>query len=168
MSDTYKFPNGGYDVIICRKKDILECIEKNIKDKEVALAIIDNCEFQAANFIKEGRWTGIPFMGNIRIPKVRELINSDEQQALINEAKENLGKEQYILFRKKLNKENAKRVSQNRYYRYITSIAVTNNRKLFRKLCATKGEVYARLFLFASHEVVAISNEYVNLEDYEQ
>ena len=168
MADTFKFPNGGYDVTICRKQDILDCIDKNITDKDVAMAIVEHCEFQAASFIREGRWTGIPFIGNIRISKTKQLLKSDEQQALIAEAKENIDKDKYILFRKRLNKENVKRISQDRYYRYITSIAVNNNKKLFRKLCDTKGEVYARLFLYCSHEVVAVSNEYINLEDYEQ
>ena len=167
MADTFKFPNGGYDVTICRKQDILDCIDKNITDKDVAMAIVEHCEFQVASFIREGRWTGIPFIGNIRTPKTVQMLKTDEQQALIQDAKEQLGKEQYIMFRKQLNKENAKQISQDRYYRYVTSIAVNANKKLFRKLCDTKGEVYARLFLFCSREVVAISNEYINLEDYE-
>ncbi len=165
MNDTIKFPNGGYDVVICRRQDIIDCIEKNITDKEVALAIIDNCEFQAANFIREGRWAGIPFIGNIRVPKTTQIINSNETQALIQEAKENLGKEQYIMFRRQLNKDISNRVSQERYYRYITSMAITKNRQLFRKLCKEKGEIYARLFLYLSHEVVAVNNEYIKLDE---
>lgn len=167
MEDTLKFPNGGYDVKVCRRQDILDCIEKNITDKDVALAIVDHCEFQAAQFIREGRWTGIPFIGNIRVPKITQKLKSPEMQALIQDAKESLGKEQYVMFRKQLNKEAVKEVAHERYYRYITSIAVANNRKLFRKLCDTKGEVYARLFLYCSYNVVAIDNEYVNLEDNE-
>lgn len=168
MADTFKFPNNGYDVTICRKQDILDCIDKNIVDKDIALAIVDHCEFQAASFIREGRWTGIPFIGNIRRSKTKELLKSNEQQTLIAEAKENLGKEQYILFRKQLNKENVKRISQERYYRFITSMAISNNKKLFKKLCKTHGEVYARVFLFCSYEVVAVTNEYINLMENEQ
>lgn len=164
MADTFKFPNGGYDVTVCRKKDILDCIDKNIIDKDIALSIVEDCEFQAASFIREGRWTGIPFIGNIRIPKTSQLLKTDAQQALINEAKESLDREQYIMFRKKLNKENVKQVSQDRYYRYITSIAVAKNRTLFRKLCSTKGEVFARLYMYCCSEVVAVNNEYINLE----
>lgn len=167
MADTFKFPNGGYDVTIFRKQDVFDCIDQNI-DKDVALAIVEHCESQAASFIREGRWTGIPFIGNIRIPKTVQMLKSDEQKALIQDAKEQLGKEQYIMFRKQLNKENVKHISQDRYYRYITSIAVNNNRNLFKKLCDTKGEVYARLFLYCSHELTEVSNEYINLEDYEQ
>ena len=168
MADTLKFPNGGYDVTICRRQDIIDCIDKNIVDQDIALAVINHCEFQAASFIKEGRWAGIPFIGNIRVPKTVQMIRSDEQKALIEDAKEQLGKERYIMFRKQLNKENAKQIKHNRYYKYITSIAVNNNRKLYKKLCATKGEVYARLFLYSSYNIVAVNNEYVMLEDYEQ
>ena len=167
MPDIFKFPNG-YDVTICRKKDIIECIDKNIIDKDIALAIVDSCEYNVAEFIRQGRWAGIPFIGNIRVDKNYEMYQTDEQQALIQEAKEQLDKEQYLLFRKKLTKENIKRIANDRYYRYVTSMAVTNNRKLYKKLCETKGEVYARLFLYCSHEVVAVCNEYVNLMDYEQ
>lgn len=167
MADTFKFPNGGYDVTICRKQDIIDCIDKNIIDKDVAMAIVEHCESQAATFIKEGRWTGIPFIGNIRVPKTIQTLKSEEQQELIKDAKEQLNKEQYIMFRKKLHKENAKQIAQNRYYKYITSIAVNNNRKLYKKLCNTKGEVYARLFLYCSHNLVSVSNEYDNLENNE-
>lgn len=167
MADIFKFPNGGYDVTICRKKDILECIDENIIDKDVALAIVEHCEYTAADYIKEGVWAGIPFIGNIRISKTKQLLKSDEQQALIAEAKENLDKDKYILFRKRLNKENVKRISQDRYYRYITSIAVSNNRKLFKHLCKTKGEVFARVYLFCSYEVTAVTNEYIKVEDNE-
>ena len=85
MADTFKFPNGGYDVTICRKKDILECIDENIIDKDVALAIVEHCEYTAADYIKEGVWAGIPFIGNIRISKTKQLLKSDEQQAHIAE-----------------------------------------------------------------------------------
>ena len=73
MADTYKFPGGGYDVTVFKKQDVLDCIDKNILDKDVALAFIEQLEVDAANFLKEGRWTGIPFIGNIRIPKLRQL-----------------------------------------------------------------------------------------------
>lgn len=162
MSDVFKFPNG-YDVTVCRKKDILDCIDKNIIDKEIAHAIVEHCEIQAAEFIKEGRWAGIPFIGSIRKSKNKELIKTDEQQLLIEDAKENLEKDKYILFRKTLNIENAKQIKQERYYKYITSIAVNKNRRLYKKLCKTKGETYARLFLFCSMEVTALNNEYINI-----
>lgn len=163
MADTFKFPNDGYEVIVLKRKDVLDCIDENIIDKEIALDIIEQCEMDAANFIKEGRWAGIPFMGNIRIPPIKQLAKDPEQQALIEEAKQKLDKDQYILFRKRLNKENGKKVKQSRYFNYITSIAVSSNRKLYKKLCAEKGENYARIFLYACKHITAIDNEYVNI-----
>ena len=167
MTDTFKFPNGGFDVKVCRRKDIIECIDENIIDKDIALAIIDKCEFDAANYLRQGRWTGIPFIGNIRIPKSKLLEQSPEQQALIQEAKERLEPEKYVMFRKQLCGENIKQVKHERYYKYITSIAVNRNRKLYKKLCKTKGEVFARLYFYSCKEVVSVDNEYINIEDYE-
>ena len=48
MVDTLKFPNG-YDVIVCRRDDIMDCIEKNITDKELVLEVINNCELNIIN-----------------------------------------------------------------------------------------------------------------------
>lgn len=167
MAETYKFP-GGYDVQVLKKNDIINCINENIIDKEIALAIVEQCEVDAANFLKEGRWTGIPFIGNIRIPKNKQLEQSPEQQALIEEAKATLDSNKYVIFRSQLSKENNKRVKQERYYKYIVSMAITKNRRLYKKLCSEKGEVYARLYLYASYNVISLDNEYVMLDDYEQ
>ena len=161
MGDTYKFPGGGYDVTVFKKQDVLDCIDKNILDKDVALAFIEQLEVDAANFLKEGRWTGIPFIGNIRIPKLRQLEESPEQQALIAEAKKNLDADKYILFRTQLGKENSKHIKQERYYRYITSIAVSHNRRLYKKLCEEKGEYFARIYLYASYNITSLDNEYI-------
>lgn len=168
MADIFKFPNGGYDVTVLKRQDILDCINANIIDKEVALAIVDQCELDAAEFIKEGRWTGLPFIGNVRVPKAKLMEEDPVQQALIDEAKATLDSKQYIMFRRQLSSDNHKRAANERYFNYIVSQAVTKNRKLYFKLCDTKGEHYAKIFLFASKHVVATNNEYVNLEDDEQ
>lgn len=167
MADTYKFPGGGYDVTVFKKQDVLDCIDKNILDKDVVLAFIEQLEVDAANFLKEGRWTGIPFIGNIRIPKLRQLEESPEQQALIAEAKENLDADKYILFRTQLGKENSKHIKQERYYRYITSIAISHNRRLYKKLCEEKGEYFARIYLYASYNITSLDNEYIIFDNYE-
>ena len=167
MADTYKFPGGGYDVTVFKKQDVLDCIDKNILDKEIALAFIEQLEIDAANFLKAGRWTGITFIGNIRIPKRLQLEETPEQQALIKEAKETLDSNKYILFRTQLGKENSKHVKQERYYRYITSIAISHNRKLYKKLCEEKGEYYARIYMYSSYNITSLDNEYVILDNNE-
>ena len=86
MTDTYKFP-GGNDVKVVRKEDIINTINCNIVDKEVALAIVKQCEVDAANFLRKGRWTGIPFIGSIRVPKRVQRMRTKEVQDLLEEAK---------------------------------------------------------------------------------
>ncbi len=166
MADTYKFP-GGKDVRVIRKQDIVECIDSNIVDKEVALAIVEQCEIDAANFIRQGRWTGIPFMGNIRASKVVQLSKSKEQQELINIARETVSTEEYVLFRRNLAHDNYRRIKAQKYYNYVLSMAVSKNRPLFKKLCKEKGVGYARIHFFLSQSICAINNEYILVEDAE-
>jgi hypothetical protein len=168
MADTYKFPNGGYDVRVCKKQDIIDCIDENIVDKEIVLAIVEQCEVDAATFLNKGRWTGIPFIGNIRIPKTKLMEATPEQQALIQEAKDTLDNNQYIMFRKQLGNDNSKRAKQERYYKYVVSMAVSRNRKLYKRLCIEKGDVFARLFMYATYNVTAVDNEYEILNYDEQ
>lgn len=164
MTDTYRFPNG-YDVKVVRKQDIIDSITCNIVDKEVALALVQQCEIDAAGFISKGRWAGIPFMGTIRSNKITLLQTSKEQQELIEYSRNNLTREQYCLFKKKLIQDNGKRVKAQRYYQYVLSMAVAKNRPLFKKMCKEKGYGYARIHFFLSNSICAVDNEYVPVED---
>lgn len=159
MADVFKFPNGGYDVEVCRKQDILDCIDDNIIDKELALLLVEYCERTAADFIEQGRWTGIPFMGNIRLPEGLVIEEKRNQKELVSEARETLSHEQYAMFRKQLITDNGKYIKNQRYFNYITSQAVNKNRKLFNKLCDTQGENYAKVFLFASRHLTLVSDD---------
>lgn len=164
MEDTYKFP-GGNDVRVLRKQDVIKCIDENIVDKEVALAIVQQCEIDALTFLTQGRWVGIPYLGSIRPSQVDKLAKSAEQQELIAAAAETATPEQFCLFRRKLAVDNEKRVKAQRYYDYILSCAVNQNRALFKKLCREKGESYARIHFFLTHSIVAVSNTVEILED---
>jgi len=164
MADTYKFP-GGNDVKIVRKEDIVETIKCNIVDKEVALAIVRQCELDAADNLRKGRWTGIPFFGSIRVPEVVRLTNTKEQQDAIKAAFETVSTDQFVIFRKQLAKDNKKRAKATKYYNYVLSMAVSRNRDLFRKLCKEKGEGYARIHFFLSASITAVDNEYVPVEN---
>ena len=166
MEETYKFP-GGNDVKVVRKQDIVDCINTNIVDKEVALAIVQQCELDAANFLSQGRWAGIPFMGNLRVSKVAQLQKSKEQQEIINIARETVSKEEYVLFRRNLAYDNDRRIKAQKYYNYVLSMAVSRNRPLFKKLCKEKGISYARIHFFLSKSICAVNNEYVLVEDAE-
>lgn len=168
MADTFKFPNGGYEVVVLRKKDVIDAIDENIIDKELALAIVEQSEIDAANFIKIGRWTGIPFIGNIRIPKTLQALMSDKQQALIEAAKEELDKDKYCLFRKELNAENARRVKYQRYTDYVASISINRNKPLYNKLCKTKGKNYARIYFYSIAKMKPINYDELDIADYEE
>ena len=164
MTDSYKFP-GGNNVTVIRKQDIIECINDNIIDKEVALAIVQQCETDAATFLRQGRWVGIPFIGNIRANQVKKLEKTKEQQELIDAAYHTVTAEQYVIFRKKLAHDNEKRIKAQRYYNYVLSMAVAKNRNLFKKLCKEKGVGYARIHFFLASSITAVENEYVPVED---
>lgn len=164
MTDTYKFP-GGTDVKIVRKEEIIETINCNIVDKEIALAIVKQCEVDAANFLRKGRWTGIPFIGSIKVPDVVKMSNTPEQRELIKDAAETATNEQFVMFRRELAYNNEKRAKATRYYNYVLSMAVSKNRNLFKKLCREKGVGYARIHFFLTSSITAVENEYIPVED---
>lgn len=143
MQDTYKFPNG-YDVTVVRKQDIIDCLEDNIIDKDVVLAVINQLEVDASNFIQEGRWTGIPFIGNIRVPKRIQKLYSEEIQELIQEARETLPKDKYIVFRQQLSVELEKEEKKSRFTNYIISQFAAKYPKYYRQLINEGGEAYAK------------------------
>ena len=158
MDNTFKFP-GGKDVKVVRKSDIIDCIDSNIIDKEIALAIVEQCEVDAVNFLRKGRWVGIPFIGSIRPSKIKELHKSEEQQKMIAEVRENATTEQYVLFRKDLAHENERRIKAQRMYNYILSMAVARNRQGFKKLVKERGEQYARVHFFLTYKIFPVDSD---------
>ena len=129
------------------------------------MAIVKQCEIDAANFLRKGRWTGIPFMGSIKVPDVVKMSNSKEQKELIQTAMDTVTNEQFVIFRRDLAHSNEKRVKATRYYNYVLSMAVAKNRELFKKLCKDKGVGYARIHFFLISSITAVENEYVPVED---
>lgn len=134
MSDIFKFPNGGFEVEICRKTDIISDLNIDSDKKEILLAIITQCETDANNFLKEGRWTGIPFLGNMRIPEYKIKFKEIGGAELLETAKETLDKERYDIFKKQINANIACDIKRERFYRYVTSCYVTKHRKLYNLL----------------------------------
>lgn len=162
MSDVFNFPNNGYAVKVLRKEDVLASIDKNIIDKDVALAIVKRCEIDAANFLKEGRWAGIPFMGSIRIPKTVQMMNSSESKELLKEAQDSLEKSKYLLFRKNYANEIGKQVKLDRYYRYMVSKFIGRNPKIFYYATDKYNDLYARVLCYTLAEAITeINNEQI-------
>lgn len=166
MKDTFRFP-GGKDVKVVRKEDIIATIKNNIVDVETALEIVRQCEIDAATFIRQGRNAGIPFMGTIKVSEVVLMSKSEEQQELINTAKQTVTNEQFVMFRRNLADSNKIKIKVRKYYNYVLSMSVSKNRNQFKKMCKEKGEAYARLHFFLLANVTAVNNEYVPI-DYEE
>ena len=164
MQDTYKFP-GGKDVKIVRKEDIINTINTNIVDTEVALAIVKQCEIDAVNFMKKGRLTGIPFMGTIKVPDTVRMSQTKEQKDLILAAMETTTNEQFVMFRRNLAYDNKVKIKARKYYNYVLSLSVAKNRNQFKKMCKEKGEAYARIHFFLLYSVTSVNNEYIPIED---
>ena len=158
MSDIFKFPNG-YDVKVLRKEDVLASIDANIIDKEVALAIVKKCEIDATNFLREGRWASIPFMGGLRIPKTHLALISDKTKELLDEAKQNLEHDKYLLFRKSVTDDIGKRVKIERYYKYTVSKFVGKNLRYFRLIASRKNDGYARLLAYTLSDISPLEFE---------
>lgn len=158
MSDILKFPNGGYDVTVCRKEDIINCIYNNITDREVALEIIKQLEEDAAEFISKGVWTGLPFIGNVKLPDGKKYEDTEEQKELLEEAKETLDPKQYIIFRNDLGRENAIKEKRSRFINYITSMLATKNKSLYKRYCKLYGESATKVFLYTTRLMECVSN----------
>ena len=164
MQDTYKFP-GGKEIKVVRKEDIINTINTNIVDKEVALAIVRQCEVDAVNFMKKGRLTGIPFMGTIKVPDTIRMSQTKEQKDLILAAMETNTNEQFVMFRRNLAYDNKVKIKARKYYNYVLSLSVAKNRNQFKKMCKEKGEAYARIHFFLLYSVTSVNNEYIPVED---
>lgn len=149
MYSLFKFPNGGFDVEVCRKQDILESLGDDV-DKELILAIVTQCETDAINFINEGRWTGIPYLGNMRVPKNKQKFEEINGHEILETAKQELDKRQYDVFKKDLNTRIVIDVKLERLYRYMTSNFVTKNRKVYDRFIT-----YANVLNFKNKEAFA-------------
>ena len=156
--ESFKFPHGGNDVTIVRKQDILDCIEQNIVDKDVALAIVEQCEIDIVQNVVAGKWTGIPFIGSLK-PNTFKKRLKEETKEIDEEAKATMDKSSYVLFRKNLAYNVKKREKLERTSNYITSMAITRYKFKYKLLCKTKGEAFARAYMYLTNFIVAIENE---------
>ena len=167
MLNEIKFPDNGYNIAVVRKEDILNTIDDNIIDKEIAYDIIKQLELDVANFLRQDRWTGIPYIGNIRIPEERRLLMKQFKDGIIDNAKENLDQDKYVIFRKQIAIDNKKFAAHVRHYKYITSIAVRENTKKYKKLAKERGQLYAKLQIYFNYNTTAVDYEYYMFDEEE-
>ena len=138
MSEIFRFPKGGYEVTVCRKKDIIDSIEDDSVDKEVLDALIEQCERDAEAFLQEGRWTGIPYIGNMRVPAHKQKFKEINGKELVATARETMKPEQYAVFKRELNANIAADVAHERLYKYQTSMFVKKHRWQYNKYLKDK------------------------------
>jgi hypothetical protein len=119
------------------------------------LAFINQFEVDASNFLSQGRWTSLPYIGTLRKSQYKEALNSEEVKELDEAAKENLDKNKYILFRKDLRNDIAKSIKRERLYKYTLSQVVTKNKKFYNYVEQTKGELYARVICHSMYELTS-------------
>ena len=162
MADTIKMPNGGYDVKVVRKEDIIACIDENIVDKDIMLAFINQFEIDATNFLSQGRWTSLPYIGTLKKSPYKEAYRSEEIQSLDEAARDTLDKNKYLLFRKDLREDIAKAIKRERVYKYTLSQVVKKNQKYYNYLEKTRGENIARVVCFSLFD---LSTEVYELQD---
>lgn len=156
LRDKYKFPNG-YDVEVCRNEDILSELSCDDFTKEVTATLIDKLETDVVAYMKLGKWVGIPFIGNLKASDVKRL--EKEKKDLIDEARDTLSREDYILFRKNLTKDIYDNLKADRYFKYVLSMAVKSNHKSFNRVAKRKGTAFARLLYYCSYYLKYIPNE---------
>lgn len=165
MASVVRFPgSGGYDVTIIRKQDVLDCIDSNIIDKEVALDLISKLEIDATTLISAGYKANFPYLGSISYPEVSKLLHSPEVKDNIMNARKILDKESYIMFRKKVAKDIAIKTGYERYYKWRVAGLVKHQNKKFKELAAEKGEAFARFYLFSVANLCAVDNEVIYIQ----
>ncbi len=139
-----KFPGeGGSDVHVVRKKDILKTIDINITDKDIALELITKLERDAAEYMTRGLWVSVPYIGNIKIKD--SLAAYNENSELFKEAKETMTKDEYIVFRKNVIVNACKEKRESRLEDYNLSKLIKANSKLYSKYIKRKSLVWTKL-----------------------
>lgn len=165
MSEIRKFPYSNYDVTVCNKDDILEELKSDSSiDDDVIKEIIDSLEEDVISFIKKDKWTGIPFLGSIKMPDGIRLNSTEEQKELIKDAFNTMDKDEYVKFRHTLAVDNYLRAKEERNKKYIASMVARRNNKVYNRLIKQKGEKYANFIMLSLLKL----KEPIREEEYEQ
>ena len=76
-------------------------------------------------------------------------MRQDDMQELLLEAKDNLDREKYLLFRRNLVSDISTRLNTSRYYRYSTSVNINKYKRLYKHIRYYYGDNIARLIIFS-------------------
>lgn len=133
MADIKHFPDG-YEVLVCKRQDILDCLDENVIDKELVMDVISDCELQLAEYVKNGVWAGLPFIGSFKWSEEKKIHDAPETQELINTAKETLSNNEYKAFRAKLGADICNATKKERLRGVMTAQYRKRNKLYWRQI----------------------------------
>lgn len=135
MTKVTRFPDG-FDITVYNKKDILDCLDANVIDKEVVWAVISQCEDDAVKFFKENkRRAGIPFIGSYKYNVVNKLANTPEMKEMFDDAKQVMTHQEYVSFRKEVVSDIYYNLARERRLRYQSAIFRRRHPYYYKLLC---------------------------------
>lgn len=158
MSEIRNYPNG-YEITICKRRDILDCLDKNIIDKQVVSSVIEELEDDLLNYVLNDIPASIPTLGSIKYIEEKKIKNSEEIRSLLKEGRDLLSKDEYIMLKSKLNKDVYSKVSGDRYYKYITSKYIKDNSEFYKFLLKTHTEIEARIICY-TFRIYTLDDQY--------
>lgn len=147
MATDVKFADRGYDVHIVSKEDILETIDNNIVDKDVALELIKELELDINAALLDNKWAGIPHIGSFRVDSTKLIEKTEEFKAARDYARQHLNTESYVLFKRTIRAENKKQEQFNRFCSYCISMALKKYKDEYKECLRTTNEHILKLRL---------------------
>jgi hypothetical protein len=145
-----KFPApDGRMVLIENKESILKCIDDNILDKEVALMFITQLEKDAQHHIENGDFTGIPYIGKIKMRAGSKAYM--DNKSTLDAAKETMSPNEFNAFKAEMMHEAVVRENQIKVFKYQTSRMANKNGKSYWHTVETLGKYKANIrYYFAT------------------
>ena len=134
MSSIFKYPNG-FDVEVVRQSDIFEILKDTVTDIDLVMAVVQQCEADVEKCLRAGMWTGIPYMGNIRKPKISEINDTEERKEIIAEARRTMDVKSYNKFRHELNLSDSIKIREDKKFNSEATVSANMNLKRYRWLC---------------------------------
>lgn len=150
-----------YVIVIKRKEDIIQTIQKDILDGEILDDIISSLERSIAHGIAARQWVSLPYIGNISLNK--GYISALNNRSKFDTAKKVMNKNQYLVFRKQIIKEEKLRIVREKNIEWFIRRAKEKHKKLHKELTKRYGESYANMYCYFKN-LVSIIEEPVNEE----
>lgn len=157
MSRICKYPNG-YEFTVIDKRDVLKCIDDNIIDKDVALAVVSFCEAQACKLVGERGMGSIPYFGRIETSKSDRDIMTSDKKDLLEEAKVVLDKERFVLFRNNLYNEVHQNIRSQKIFITTANILISRNRGLYNRMINITGISFAKVYFYSLYFINCVDN----------